>query len=89
MSNNPALLPYKRGNLLLESLTDAERKRLLTGASEHVLEIRTVLFESNEVAPYVYFPLNGLVSLVTPMIDGDVVEMAVVGREGVVGVPWA
>lgn len=90
MSNDPAPLPYKRGgNLLLDSLTEAQRNRLLTGASEHVLEIRTVLFEPDEVVPYVYFPLSGLISLVTPMIDGDVVEMAVVGREGVVGVPWA
>lgn len=89
MSYDAASLPCKRGNLLLDSLTDAERNRLLCGASEHVLEIRSVLFEPDEVVPYVYFPLSGLISLVTPMMDGDVVEMAVVGREGVAGVPWA
>lgn len=89
MSNDPAPLAYKRGNLLLDSLTDAERSRLLTGASKHVLEIRTVLFEPDAAMPYVYFPLSGIISLVTPMMDGDVVEMAVVGREGAVGLPWA
>jgi CRP-like cAMP-binding protein len=35
----------------------------------------------------VYFPLNGVISLVTPLEDGAIVEVATVGNEGVVGVP--
>jgi CRP-like cAMP-binding protein len=35
----------------------------------------------------VYFPLNGVVSLVTPLEDGAIVEVATVGNEGIVGVP--
>src|ERR1043165_3404209 len=33
----------------------------------------------------VYFPFDAVVSLVVPMIDGTMIEAAMVGRDGVVG----
>jgi CRP-like cAMP-binding protein len=35
----------------------------------------------------VYFPTDGVISLVTPLHTGAIVEVATIGNEGVVGVP--
>jgi CRP-like cAMP-binding protein len=51
------------------------------------LKVKTVLFEPGEVVDAVYFPLDGVVSLVTPLEDGAIVEVATIGNEGLVGVP--
>jgi CRP-like cAMP-binding protein len=75
------------GNLLVDSLPPEERDRLLDGAQREALPVRRVLFESDQRLAKAYFPLGGVVSLVTPMLDGNVVEMATIGREGVVGLP--
>jgi CRP-like cAMP-binding protein len=37
--------------------------------------------------PRVYFPLNGVVSLMTIMDNGDAIEFATVGNEGMIGLP--
>jgi CRP-like cAMP-binding protein len=44
-----------------------------------------VLYESASVIDHVYFPLSGMVSLLTVMRTGEQIETAIVGREGVVG----
>jgi CRP-like cAMP-binding protein len=41
----------------------------------------------DEPIPFVYFPLNSLLSLVTVMEDGSTVEAGAVGREGMAGLP--
>jgi CRP-like cAMP-binding protein len=41
----------------------------------------------DEPIPFVYFPLNSLLSLVTVMEDGSTVEAGSIGREGMAGVP--
>jgi CRP-like cAMP-binding protein len=46
-----------------------------------------VLFEPGQIIDFVDFPCNCVVSLVSPLKDGDVVEVATVGNEGIVGVP--
>lgn len=49
--------------------------------------LRQVLLESGEPIEHVYFPEQGMVSLVTPLEDGAMIEIGVIGREGMVGVP--
>jgi CRP-like cAMP-binding protein len=49
--------------------------------------IRTVLFEPGGIIDSVNFPRNCVVSLVTPLEGGAIVEVATVGNEGIVGVP--
>jgi CRP-like cAMP-binding protein len=51
------------------------------------LPIKTVLFEPGEPIWAVHFPIDGVISLVTPLDDGAIVEVATVGNEGIVGVP--
>jgi CRP-like cAMP-binding protein len=51
------------------------------------LEHRQMLIEANEPIPYVHFPLSGVVSLVIATVNGASVEVAMIGNEGMVGLP--
>jgi len=73
-------------NALLASLPSAVRDELLRGADVKELGQRAILWEPGERVARLHFPLSGVMSLVTVMRDGDMVEMATVGREGMVGV---
>ena len=75
------------GNRLLGCLPAHERARLLSKLVPSFLKVKTVLFEPGQVVDAVYFPLDGVVSLVTPLEDGAIVEVATIGNEGLVGVP--
>lgn len=75
------------GNRLLDVLPTAEQTELLRGLRVVALPIKRVLFEPEQAIKAVHFPLDGVVSLVTPLEEGAIVEVATVGNEGVVGVP--
>jgi CRP-like cAMP-binding protein len=74
-------------NQMLAVMPAADRERLAPRLTPMFLEIKRVLFEPGKPVDSVYFPLNGVISLVTPLEDGAIVEVATVGNEGVVGVP--
>jgi CRP-like cAMP-binding protein len=80
MSNN-------HGNRILAALQDGDGDRMRDAMTEVELGIKTVLFEPGQRIDAVYFPLDGVISLVTPLEDGAIVEVATVGNEGIVGVP--
>jgi CRP-like cAMP-binding protein len=73
------------GNALLAALPAEARGMLTAGCRVVHLAQRRVLWEPGQAADHVYFPLAGVISLVTVMADGDMVEVATVGREGMVG----
>ena len=75
------------GNHLLQSLPAAERDVLMAHMRPNHLTVKTVLFDPGQVITSVYFPIDGVVSLVTPLADGNIVEVATIGNEGMVGVP--
>jgi CRP-like cAMP-binding protein len=50
----------------------------------HEFEQGTVLAENGRAVTDVYFPYTGIVSLVVELKEGDMVEAAMVGRDGVV-----
>ena len=79
-------LPYE-DNSVLAHLPDEDRNRLLAEAKLVHLGLKQILFEPGEPLKWVYFPISGVVSLVTSLMDGSLVEMAAVGAEGLVGVP--
>jgi CRP-like cAMP-binding protein len=74
-------------NRLLDALPIAETERLRRSLQPVTLEVGEVLFEPGQAINSVYFPRNCVVSLVSLLHDGDVVEVATVGSEGIVGVP--
>ena len=75
------------GNRLIESLPIDERNALMSQLRPVHVFVKTVLFEPGQPIDTVYFPIDGVISLVTPLADGNIVEVATVGNEGIVGVP--
>lgn len=45
------------------------------------------LYAPHEAIPYFYFPTDSMVSVVSVLSDGSMVEAGVIGREGVAGIP--
>ena len=64
---------------------------LLVAVREHLelvdLAARDPVYDRWQPIDYVYFPVDAVVSVVADMGDGSVIEVATVGREGMVGVP--
>jgi len=83
----PASLPA-RGNQILDALPPNDRNRLIADMRVVELPIKTVLFEPSEPIDAIYFPLGGVISLVTALDDGAIVEVATIGNEGIVGLPY-
>jgi CRP-like cAMP-binding protein len=74
-------------NIILSSMAKGEYE-LLRGHLEFVeLPQHFILFEQGGKVEYVYFPCDGMVSLVVMASDGRSVEVGIVGREGIVGTP--
>jgi len=49
--------------------------------------MRETLQEAGEAPDYVYFPTSGIISALTVLENGMMIEFATVGREGTTGVP--
>ena len=73
-------------NRLLMALPPEDLEYLLPHLEPVALPHRKVLFEADEPLARVYLIESGVISLVTVFEDGTTVEMATVGREGLVGV---
>jgi CRP-like cAMP-binding protein len=81
-----ASLPNPRDNQLLAALADAEWQRWKPQLEPVKLTLGQVLYESGDTLGHVYFPTTAIVSLLYVMENGASAEIAVVGREGMVGV---
>jgi CRP-like cAMP-binding protein len=73
-------------NRLIAALPSADRQRLLKALQPVSLKVRQTLYEAGEPIRFVYFPLSGVHSIVSTVQDGDTVEVATVGSEGMVGI---
>ncbi|GAC1365262.1 MAG: Crp/Fnr family transcriptional regulator [Actinomycetota bacterium] len=74
-------------NHLIAALPPSERAALLARTTQVTLAGRDIISQRYQPLANVYFPLSGMVSLVTTMRDGSTIEMATIGREGMIGVP--
>ena len=74
-------------NHLLRTLAAGSMVRLLPHLERIELPLGTVLYESGEALRHVYFPVDCIVSLLYVLLDGSSAEIAVVGNDGLVGIP--
>ncbi len=74
-------------NRLLAALPGKEYDRLRPHLVKVSLRLREILYEPSGPIPYVYFPLEGVVSLVLMMEGGFALEVGIIGNEGIVGTP--
>lgn len=74
-----------RNNRLLAGLPDADFKHIEASLAVAPFSQGTVLAEARETIDQVYFPLNGMISVLTVLNDGKAIEIATIGRDGVFG----
>jgi CRP-like cAMP-binding protein len=74
-------------NRILAALPPDEWARLREHAQWVPMPLAKVVFEPNQPIEHVYFPEEGVVSIVGLVEDGSAVETATVGNEGMAGVP--
>jgi len=79
--------PYRDGNLLLAALSDVDHDRMSPLLDIRPLRMRETLQEAGDTPEYVYFPITGVISVLTVLDDGTMIEFATVGCEGTTGVP--
>jgi CRP-like cAMP-binding protein len=74
-----------QNSLFLDGLAQNEHQALKPHLSRTHLEQHRVLFDTRERVTQVYFPTDSVVSLVVPLATGEVIESAMVGRDGLIG----
>ncbi|MFI4997123.1 MAG: Crp/Fnr family transcriptional regulator [Hyphomicrobiales bacterium] len=72
-------------NRILAALGTADHALLEPHLEEISLKLGALLQEAGAEVEHVYFPHDGMISLLAVMTDGQAIETATVGREGVVG----
>ena len=81
---NSSLSPKNR---ILAALPAAEYERLLPNLKPVTLEYKQVLYEPNKTIRHVYFPNDGIISMLSTVVDRILVEVGMVGSEGMFGIP--
>jgi CRP-like cAMP-binding protein len=76
-------------NHLIDIMPQNERKRLLSICERVELRLSEVLSESATVTRHVYFPTGSFMSLLTSIDDLPMLEVGMVGSEGMVGMQVA
>lgn len=79
-------MPDLTRNLLLQQLGPDSLERLRPHFAVGTYETGHVLYEPGDPMTSVYFPLDGVVSVTTP-VSGSDGEVATIGLEGLVGLP--
>jgi CRP-like cAMP-binding protein len=74
-------------NSVLAALPRREYQRLVFHLEETPLLFAKVIYEPGDLFQEVYFPTSGIVSLLATAESQATLEVGIVGREGVVGVP--
>ena len=76
-------------NRVLALLPDAERSQLFQHLERVRLMAKQVIARPSEPYAHILFPLAGVVSVLVPMGEEPSVEAAVIGYDGMVGLPVA
>ena len=83
LSTSLRILPQ---NQLLTALPPKTYARLLTKLEIVPLIFKRVIYLPGYLPQHVYFPLSGVISLLTILADGTETEVGIVGNEGIAGI---
>jgi CRP-like cAMP-binding protein len=86
-SDAPMVERDQRTNRLLTLLSADDYERLRPHLTKSKWEDKQPLYEAGRPIEHVYFPIDGVASLVLTMKDGFGVEVGTIGSEGMVGLP--
>src|SRR5690349_25074868 len=84
---SPVNSEHPRDNSLLSALPAATRRRLTSDHAPVDLAMSQILSEAGQRIRYAYFPIDSFISLITPAEGRGQLEIGLVGREGLLGVP--
>jgi CRP-like cAMP-binding protein len=73
-------------NRLLLALSSSLLKRLTPELAQIHCDREQILIDADSVLDQVFFPDSGVVSVVAVYADGNIIEMATIGREGCTGI---
>jgi len=79
------IAPPRRQNLLLAALPQTDYDRIAPTLTTVPLKLMEMLHKPGEPIRDVYFPGGGFCSILTVLDDGNMVEVATIGREGMLG----
>jgi CRP-like cAMP-binding protein len=74
-------------NLLLAVLPEEERRRIAPFCQDVALDARSTLFRADSPIDCAWFPHSGVCSSLVHVASGEAVEVGMVGREGMLGIP--
>jgi CRP-like cAMP-binding protein len=77
----------RRTNRLLSLLSDDDYERLRPHLTHVAFDYKKSLYEASRPIEHVYFPIDGVASLVITTSDGGSAEVGTIGNEGIVGLP--
>lgn len=81
------LIDSPKGNRILAALSSDEYYCLLGQLEFSRLALGEILYNSGDRQSYIYFPTTSIVSLDFSTEDGSSAQLAIVGNDGLVGVP--
>jgi CRP-like cAMP-binding protein len=74
-------------NKLLAALPGEELERLMPFLERVRVSMKQVIYLQNGPIEYVYFPIDMVMSQIATMENGTVIEIATIGKEGMIGLP--
>ncbi len=74
-------------NRLMSSLSSENLRRMLSGCEQVELVWGNILYRAGEPIHHVYFPTDSIISLMMPIDGGATLEVALIGNEGMYGIP--
>jgi CRP-like cAMP-binding protein len=76
-------------NLLINALPREDKRRFLAGCQHVKLVLGDEISKPNQPIRYVYFPIDSIISLESSVDGHSSLEVALVGNEGMHGIPLA
>jgi CRP-like cAMP-binding protein len=81
-----SLETYVAGNVLLRRLPPSEFGTLRAHLERKFVVPKQILYQAGRPNEWVYFPVTAVLSMMVSTLEGQAVEVATVGNEGVTGV---
>ncbi len=79
--------PGSTGNLFLDTLPIDSARTIVAKLEQTTLASGDTIARERIAIERAFFPVNGAISSVTTMLDGTIIEVSLVGREGFYGIP--